>query len=172
MAKQAFIGKVVGIGKLKVPRTLDFNHEIPMLSFLVTEKPDGGYTATCIHFLVDGYGNEIENAINDMIDAVESFLVSNFDHLSIGDAWYNLKDLAHSDEYSSSLWNAYRDFQFDLAADGKSMDTVEALKKRIQQLNKRIEQLEEENEKLKERLAYAKEDIIIDFVTRKEALAS
>ena len=169
MSDQIISGQVLGIGKLKVPRTLEFNYEIPMLSFLVIKKPEGGFTSTCIHLLVDGYGNDIDVAVNDMIAAIESFLCSNFEHLSIDDAWNNLKDLAHSDEYTSPLWNAYRDFQFDLAANGKSTDSVKALKKRIRQLRKRIEQLEKENEALKKHFADAKEDFIIDFV-RKEAV--
>ena len=99
-----------------------------------------------------------------MIAAIESFLRSNFEHLKIEDAWNNLKDLSHSDDYTSPLWNAYRDFQFNLAAKGKATDTVETLKKRIRQLNKRIEQLEAENSMLKGRLADAKEDFIVDFI--------
>ena len=50
-----------------------------------------------------------------MIDAIESFLRWNFEHLKIEDAWNNLKDLSHSDDYTSPLWNAYRNFQFNLA---------------------------------------------------------
>ena len=164
-------GQVVGVGKLKIPRTLEFNYEIPMLSFIVVKKPDGRYVSTCLHLLVDGYGNEDDVAVNDMIAAIESFLRSNFENLSIDDAWHNLKDLSHSDEYSSPLWNAYRDFYFDLAAVGKSTDSVEALKKRIRQLYKRIEQLEQENEELKKSLADAKEDFIIDFIKKGEVAA-
>lgn len=165
-------GHVVGIGKLKIPRTLEFNYEIPMLSFIVVKKHDGRYASTCLHLLVDGYGNAIDVAVDDMINAIESFLRSNFEHLSINDAWHNLKDLSHSDDYSAPLWNAYRDFQFDLAADGKATDTVEVLRKRIRQLNKRIEQLEQENAELKKSLADAKEDFIIDFIEKKEDIAA
>jgi len=164
-------GQVIGIGKLKIPRTLEFNYEIPMLAFIVIKKADGKYASTCLHLLVDGYGNAIDVAVNDMIEAIESFLRSNFEHLSIEDAWNNLKDLSHSDEHTSPLWNAYRDFQFDLAADGRTIDNVESLKKRIRQLNKRIEQLEKENMELKKSLADAKEDFIIDFI-EKEGIAA
>ena len=171
MLESKINGQVVGIGKLKIPRTLEFNYEIPMLSFIVVKKTDGRYASTCLHLLVDGYGNAIDVAVDDMLDAIQRFLRSNFERLSIDDAWHNLKDLSHSDEYSSPLWNVYRDFQFDLAANGKSTDTVETLKKRIKQLNKRIEQLEQENEELKKSLADAKEDFIIDFI-EKEVIAA
>ena len=157
-------GQVIGIGKLKVPRTLEFNYEIPMLSFIVIKKPDGRYASTCLHLLIDGYGIAVDVAVNDMINAIESFLRSNFKNLSLDDAWNNLKDLAHSDEHTSLLWNAYRDFQFDLSAHGRATDSVEAIKKRIRQLNKRIEQLEKENDDLKKRFEDAKEDFIIDFI--------
>jgi len=172
MLELKVIGDVVGIGKLKIPRTLEFNHEIPMLAFIVVKKTNGKYVSTCLHLLVDGYGNAIDVAVNDMINAIESFLRSNFEHLSADEAWLNLKDLAHADEYSSPLWNVYRDFQFDLAANGKSTDTVDALRKRIRQLNKRIEQLEQENEELKKSLADAKEDFIIDFIEKKDKIAA
>jgi len=165
-------GQVIGIGKLKIPRTLEFNHEIPMLSFIVIKKPDGKYASTCLHLLVDGYGTAVDVAVDDMIDAIKNFLSSNFTHLSLSDAWNNLKDLSHSDNNTSPLWNAYRDFQFDLAAEGTSTDTVEALRKRIKQLNKRVEQLEKENNDLKNRFEDAKDEFIIDFIERKETLAA
>jgi len=172
MPESNVIGDVVGIGKLKIPRTLEFNHEIPMLSFIVVKKTDSKYVSTCLHLLVDGYGNAIDVAVNDMINAIESFLRSNFEHLSVDEAWFNLKDLAHADEFSAPLWNVYRDFQFDLAANGEATDTVDALKKRIRQLNKRIEQLEQENEELKKSLADAKEDFIIDFIEKKDKIVA
>jgi len=159
-------GQVVGIGKLKVPRTQEFNYEIPMLSFIVIKRQDGRYASTCLHLLVDGYGDAVDVAVDDMIDAIKSFLCSNFTNLTVNDAWNNLKDLAHSNEHTSSLWNAYRDFQFDLAAEGRATDSVEALKKRIRQLSKHVEQLEKENADLKKRFEDAKEDFIIDFIEK------
>jgi len=164
-------GQVIGIGKLKIPRTLEFNYEIPMLSFIVIQKPDGKYASTCLHLLVDGYGKAVDVAIEDMIAAIESFLRSNFTKLSAGDAWNNLKDLSHSNEHTEPLWNAYRDFQFDLAAEGIATDTAEVLKKRISQLNKRVEQLEKENKELKKSFIEAKDDFIIDFIARKDKAA-
>jgi len=166
-----FKGQVIGIGKLKIPRTLEFNYEIPMLSFIVIKKPDGKYASTCLHLLVDGYGTATDIAVDDMIDAIEKFLRSNFENLSLQDAWDNLKDLSHSDEHTSPLWNAYRDFQFDLASEGRATDSAEALKKRIRQLSKRVEQLEKENEDLKKRFEDAKEDFIIDFIERRSEAA-
>jgi len=114
----------------------------------------------------------VDVAVDDMIDAIENFLSSNFLHLSTNDAWNNLKDLSHSNEDTSPLWNAYRDFQYDLAAEGTSTDSVEVLKKKIKQLNKRVEQLENENDELKKRFEDAKDDFIIEFTERKEKLAA
>ena len=36
-------GKVIGIGQAKIPKTSDFNYEIPLLSFVIIQKLDGGY---------------------------------------------------------------------------------------------------------------------------------
>jgi hypothetical protein len=42
-------GEVVGIGKVKMPKTQDFKHEIQMLSFLVIKESENSYVSTCIH---------------------------------------------------------------------------------------------------------------------------
>lgn len=151
-------GNVVGIGKLKIPRTVDFVHEIPMLSFLVVEDPNGGFVSSCMHLQIDGYGTAEDTAVDSMVNGINAFLKSNFSRLPIGDAWFNLKDLSHVDAETMELWNAYRDVQFNLASMGIPTDSVESLKKRISQLQHRVDQLESENTQLKGGLS-----LIVDY---------
>jgi len=151
-------GNVVGIGKVKIPRTQDFDYEIPMLSFLVIEESDNSFVSSCMHLRIDGYGTADDTAVDDMINNIDYFLKANFTRLSPDNAWLNLKDLSHVNNDTNELWNAYRDVQFDLAAKGMPTDSVEILKKRIAQMQRRIEQLESENVQLKDRLS-----LIVDY---------
>jgi len=151
-------GEVIGIGKVKIPRTMEFKYEIPMLSFLVIQEPNGKFISSCIHLRIDGYGIADDASVDDMIDSISSFLKANFIRLSISDAWENLKDLSHTDDYTTELWNAYRDVQFNLASRGIPTDSVESLRKRITQMQRRIEQLESENAELREELS-----LIVDY---------
>ena len=157
-------GVVVGIGKVKIPRTQRFIYEIPMLSFLVISEAQDSFVASCIHLQIDGYGTVEDAAVNDMIDNINSFLKANFSKLPIDEAWLNLKDSSHIDETTKELWDAYRDVQFNLAAEGIPTDSVESLRKRINQLQLRIEQLESENTQLKEELS-----LIVDYTPLQEA---
>ena len=141
-------GLVVGIGKVKILRSTNFDYEIPMLSFLVIEEAENSYISSCIHLQIDGYGTKEHSAVANMITSISDFLKANFSMLSIDDAWYNLKDLSHIDQDTIELWDAYRDIQFDLAAKGIPTDSVENLKKKIDQLQDRINQLESENAQL------------------------
>lgn len=159
-------GEVVGIGKVKIPRTLNFNNEIPMLSFLVIKESNNSFVSTCIHLRLDGYGNAEDNAVNNMIENIQYFLSANFKKLDINDAWYNLKDLSHIDNDSAELWNAYRDVQFDLSARGITTDSVSGLKKRITQLQRRIEQLESEKVQLKKEVSDL--SLIVDYTPIRE----
>jgi hypothetical protein len=151
-------GNVVGIGKVKIPRKEELDYEIPMLSFLVIEEPNNSFVSSCIHLQIDGYGTADDTAVEDMIKNIEYFLKVNFTKLSIDDAWWNLKDLSHINDNNKELWNAYRDVQFNLAAIGIPTDSVENLKKRINQMQRRIEQLESENVHLKDKLS-----LIVDY---------
>ena len=143
-------GTVVGIGKVKILRTTEFNYEIPMASFIVIEEAENSFISSCITFCLDGYGKAEDLAVENMIKHINSFLKTNFTQMNKEDAWYNLKDLACIDEDNTELWNAYRHVQYDLAAAGIPTDSADALKKRIAQLKRRIEQLESENAQLKE----------------------
>ena len=146
-------GTVVGIGKIKIPRTVEFNYEMPMLSFLVIEEAKDSFISSCMHLQIDGYGVKDDVAVGDMITSIEYFLKTNFSRLSSEDAWNNLKDLCHIDQDTIELWNAYRDVQFDLASLGIPTDSVDSLKKKIDQMQRRIEQLEAKNAELLKELS-------------------
>jgi len=152
-------GSVVGIGKVKIPRTQEFDYEIPMLSFLVIEEANNNFVSSCIHFQIDGYGATDGTAVDDMIENINYFLKTNFSRLSLEDAWLNLKDLCHTtSDAITELWNAYHDVQINLASMGIPTDSIEVLKKRIAQMQLRINQLESENAYLKEELS-----LIVDY---------
>jgi uncharacterized small protein (DUF1192 family) len=161
-------GEVVGIGKVKIPRTPEFNYEIPMLSFLVSKGNEGGYASSCIHLCMDGYGDTEEGAVNSMIEHITGFLKMNFEKLPPEDAWYNLQDLSRCNEVTSEYWNAYRDVQWELARRGIATDSVEALKKRIAQLRQRVAQLEAENRELSQKRS-GTEELILDYISFKAA---
>lgn len=144
-------GTVIGIGKVKTLKSRGFIYEIPLLSFLVINEAQNNFISSCMHLHIDGYGTVEDAAVNDMIDNINYFLKANFSKLSTEDAWLNLKDLSHIDEATKELWDAYRDVQFDLAAEGIPTDSVESLRKRISQL-------EAENTQLKEELS-----LIVDY---------
>ena len=146
-------GVVVGIGKVKIPRTHDFDYEIPMLAFLVIRDEQGEYIASCMHLRIDGYGIADNGAVYDMIENIGGFLKSNFAKLPLDDAWLNIKELSHIDNGVIELWDAYRDVQFSLAAMNIQIDTVENLKRKIEQLQFRVKQLEIKNAELQDELS-------------------
>jgi hypothetical protein len=138
-------GEVVGIGKIKLYRTEEFNFVLPMFSFLVTKLKDAGegYAASCIHLQMDGYGDTESGAILDMIDSVRDFLYQNFTDPRCKDkAWENLENLFTNDEWTDQMWNAYHKVQIRLSMQGKSTDEMETLRKWIANLQQRVEKLE------------------------------
>ena len=135
-------GVVVGIGKVKIPRTQEFNYEIQLLSFLDIQKSETSFVSTCIHLRIDGYGKTIEEAEADMVENAYYFLCQNFQKLSLEDAWDNLRDLFKSDDWSNELWDAYHEVQILLSTQGRSTDNIVNLSKRLEQLAKRVEKLE------------------------------
>ena len=144
-------GKTVGIGRLKVPKTSDFCYEIPLLSFIVLEKGDGGYISSCIHLQVDGYGKSVEAARLDMLENVLCFLDKNFNDENYKEhCWDNLLDLFESNEGSSILWDKYHAFQVMLAERGHTTDQYSLLHQlrevvnRIDALESKVRELEEQ----------------------------
>jgi hypothetical protein len=134
----------LGIGKFKVPKAPDFDFTIPMLSFLVTQEPEGAYVSTCIHLQIDGYGKTEQDAIMDMLDSVTFFLRENFTNPLCRDtAWERLEELLHESTHQEmELWDAYHCVQVRLSMLGQSTDNTEELWDWIQQLQKRVERLE------------------------------
>jgi len=121
-------GNVVGIGKVKIPKTQEFNYEIQLLSFLDIQESETSFIATCIHLHIDGYGKTIEEAEEDMVESVYYFLCENFRKLPYENAWDNLFDLYKSDEWSNELWNAYHEVQIHLSMKGIPTDNITSVK--------------------------------------------
>jgi len=135
-------GEVVGIGKVKIPRTDKFNHEIQMLSFVDIKEADDSFISTCIHLRLDGYGNTAEEAELNMAENAYFFLRQNFQKLSLEDAWDNLRDLFKSDDWSDELWDAYHEAQIQLSMQGVPTDNTAGLIYRLDQLARRIREWE------------------------------
>jgi len=164
-------GNVVGIGKVKIPKTQEFNHEIQLLSFLDIRESETSFISTCIHLRIDGYGKTIEEAEEDMVENIYYFLCENFTILSIEDAWKNLSNLYKSDEWTNALWDAYHEFQIQLSINGIPTDNTAALLNRLKQLEERIKELETQvknEEQEKDRIGLSRDirklarDFIVD----------
>jgi hypothetical protein len=117
-------GTVVGIGKIRIPKTKEYNYDIPMLSFLVIKEKDESFVSICIQLQLDGYATTEDIAIVNMIDHIKHFLKVNFTKLPIDEVWSKLKDLYHIDNNVIELWNAYHDIQLNLAAKRISIDNI------------------------------------------------
>jgi hypothetical protein len=140
-------GKVVGIGRVKIPKRNDFNYEIPLLSFVVIEKKEGGYVSSCIHLQIDGYGESDKDAQIDMIDNILYYLDVNFNGDNCKDCcWANILDLFEANESSNVLWDKYHAFQIMLAEKGQAADQYSPL----QLLKDLLVKVEELGEKVKE----------------------
>ena len=135
-------GVVVGIGKVKIPRTQELNYEIQLFSFLDIQESENSFISTCIHLHIDGYGKTVEEAEADMVENIYYFLCQNFQRLPREAAWDNLLDLLKADEWSNELWNAYHEVQVILSMQGKSTDNIADLMSRLKQLAKRVKELE------------------------------
>ena len=136
-------GIVVGIGKVKIPKSRELNHEIQLLSFLSIQESETSYISTCIHLHIDGYGNTIEEAESDMVENIYYFLCQNFQKLQPEAAWENLLDLFTADEWSNELWNAYHKVQIILSMQGKTTDNIAELMERLNQLAERVKEFEQ-----------------------------
>ena len=141
-------GKVMGIGRVKFPKTSWFNYEIPLLSFIVIKKEDGTFVSTCIHFRIDGYGNTIKDAQYDMAENIWYFLNENFNNKKCkGRCWLNMYELSKGDEISIILWDKYHAVQFMLAERGVATDRYTHLLKKISELESKVKELEKKIKK-------------------------
>ena len=144
------LGQIIGFGRVKIPKMFGFDYEVPLLSFVVTEKLDKSYVATCIHLQIDGYGDTVENAQMDMVDNVWYFLWENFNNEKCKDnAWRNILSLFKSNERSNALWDVYHACQIGLAEKGCPTDKYSTLYEKIKELEKEVAKLQEEISKLK-----------------------
>jgi hypothetical protein len=139
-------GDVLGIGKLKVSRSPDFDFVIPMLSFLVLKEPEDEYVSTCIHLQIDGYGKTERGAILGMIDSVTFFLRENFTNPQCKNmAWLRVEEMLHeSTHQETDLWDVYHRVQARLSMMGGATDQTEELWDWIKQLQERVERLEDD----------------------------
>jgi hypothetical protein len=138
-------GRVIGLGRVKIPRMpkLGFDFEIPLLSFIVTERFNGEeYIATCLHMQIDGYGKTIDGAMKSMVDNVWYFLRENFRYEECRDsAWDNLLE-AFNHTPKVNLWHTYHALQLDFARRGIPTDRYTEFYKKIQSLEEKVRDLE------------------------------
>jgi len=161
-------GAVLGIGRVKIPKTMVFNFEIPLLSFVVMceiEEFEGKkrevFIASCIHLGIDGMGKTDDEAIRDMIGNVCRFLYENFcNPVYKNTRWSNILRLFKADTQSSFLWDKYHTIQLMFAERGYTTDSYAVLQRRIDALNKDVKRLEKEVEKEKIKSAMKFEFVI------------
>lgn len=135
-------GTVVGIGKLKVFVSKSFPHEIPTLSFTVAKDETGCFTATCIQLVIEADGDTPNAAIRNMQERVIYFLNTLFTKQETKDfAWEQLHEF-YNTAIMEQYWQAYRDFQLNLAESGVSTDTKRVYQEEINKLRQRIVDLE------------------------------
>ena len=173
-------GRVIGIGRVKIPRMKDFDYEIPLLSFVVIKKDDGSYVSSCIHLQTDGYGNDEEYAQIDMVDNILHFLDVNFNHKDCANhCWANLLGLFEANENSSALWDHYHAFQIMLAERGCATDQhsplhllkellvkIEALQSKVQELEKKIADMgaQQDNKGFMNTLRNTEKMLIVQYI--------
>lgn len=127
-------GKVVAIGELKIVMRGRFAFELPTLSFIVAENDNGGFTASCLHLMLDASANDDRAAVNNMKDTCAEFVKRLFDKTP-DTAFDQLHELFT--EPIGEWWNAYKDFQLNLVESGKySSDGI------VRQLAERVLKLE------------------------------
>lgn len=176
-------GNVIGIGRVKIPKTTEFNYEIPLLSFVVIKKREGGFISSCIHLQMDGYGQTADEAQIDMIDNILYFLDENFNNPDYADySWANLLNLFEANASSNTLWDCYHAFQIILAEGGHAtdqhsplqlmrslLDRIEALENEVQGLEKTIADMAAQRDYRGSRFVYtlkaAKEKYIVQYIS-------
>lgn len=141
-------GTVILIGRVKIHKKpeIDFNYEIPLLSFVGIKRNDGrGYIATCIHLQIDGYGDTISEANDDMVSNVWAYLRENFRCADCkDDAWDNLVELFKSSPQMGPLWDKYHEVQISLAKQDIPTDLYSDLRQKIRSLEDKARKSESE----------------------------
>ncbi|MDR2693495.1 MAG: hypothetical protein LBB74_04685 [Chitinispirillales bacterium] len=131
-------GTVVGIWRIKIHKAPEqgFDYEIPLLSSIgIKRKDDRGFIATCIHLQIDGYGDTMPEANDDMARNVRSYLIENFRCAECkDDAWANLNELLKSNPEKGLLWDKYHEMEISLAKRGIPADQYAELRQKIRSL--------------------------------------
>jgi hypothetical protein len=158
-------GKVIGIGRIKFPKTVGFNYEIPLLAYIVTKGENGTFISTCIHFRIDGNGNTVEEAQTDMAENIWFFLSGNFSNENLKNrCWSDMYEMTKGDEISTSLWDKYHAVQFMLAERGVATDKYTQFLIKIAELENRVKELEE-----KIIIKKLEENVILEYITTEAA---
>jgi hypothetical protein len=151
-------GTVVGIGRIKIHKAPErgFDYEIPLLSSIgIKRKDDRGYIATCIHLQIDGYGDTMSEANDDLARNVMSYLFENFRCTECKDnAWENLNEIYKSNPEKGLLWDKYHEMEICLARRGIPADQYAELRQKILSLEVMAQKLE--NSTLKSELDFSK----------------
>jgi hypothetical protein len=157
-------GNIVGIGRVKIPKMLGFNYEIPLLSFVVLEKENGKFISSCIPLQMDGYGDSAENARVDMVNNIWYFLNKNFNDEKYKDkCWVSMYELSKANETSNDLWDKYHAVQYMLAEKGIAMDKHSVLEKKIKELRAQVEKLEKKNQELDQLLSVIMNNMFVEY---------
>ena len=114
-------GAVIGFGRFKIHKTDSAQPEIPILSYIVIAKNDGGCVCSCIPMKMDGYGKNYNEAKQDMLDNVLYYLKVNFKEYEHS-CWENLLSLFEIDEDVVMYWHAYFAMQLKFAEKGLASD--------------------------------------------------
>jgi hypothetical protein len=158
-------GKVIGIGRIKFPKTDAFNHEIPLLAFIVTKEKNGAFVSTCIHFRIDGKGGTVEEAQTDMAENIWFFLSGNFSNENLKNrCWSDMYEMTKGDEISTVLWDKYHAVQFMLAERGVTTDKYTQFLIKIAELENKVRELEE-----KSKINKFEENVILEYITTEAA---
>lgn len=138
-------GEVIGIGKLKVFPTKEFQHEIPTFSFLVAKADDGRFVASCLQMVTDGEGDSEEEAIKSMERGCLGYLKTIFNSNKTN-PWDILRELFN--EPLEEYWSAYKTMQINLAEKGINTDFQATLEKQIRQLTEELNAYKENNKSM------------------------
>jgi len=158
-------GKVIGIGRIKFPKTAGFNYEIPLLAYIVTKEKNGSFISTCIHFRIEGNGNTVEDAQTNMAENIWFFLSGNFSNENLKNrCWSDMYEMTKGDEISTVLWDKYHAVQFMLAERGVATDKYTQFLIKIAELENRVKELEE-----KIIIKKLEENVILEYITTEAA---
>jgi hypothetical protein len=138
----------MSIGYVKIHKAPEqgFDYEVPLLySIGIKRNDDRGYIATCIHLQIDGYGDTLQEASNDMAHNARSYLFENFRCAeNKDDAWENLNELFKSNQEMGIWWEKFREMQISLAKMGIPADPYSEVYQKVRSLECKAQKSEVE----------------------------